>query len=268
MTVTELMREPALPEETAAALAALELPPDLPDYEAFLRDPAVLSPWAGAERGLVILKAYLSWIPEMKRRYDALGIPETLFADNLRDLELWSEDYLRKYGIPGFAEWEWAANSLRLKVFRLGRLQFEPRALEADLVCAGERHPAGTPVLEIHIPAGEPLSPDTVAASLALAPEFFGTCFGRRFSLMHCHSWLLSPALKELLPPGSRILGFQALFTVYGGDGERQAEERVFGALRDEPAAYPEDTALRRSLRAALMAGKTVGMAMGIRKIT
>lgn len=263
MTLQELMQTLSLPEETAAALRKLSLPAQLPPFREFLRDPRCLQPYAGLEDGLVLLKLYLQWAEETRTRYDALGIPEAVFGDGLRDLGIWARDYQSRHRRPGFAEWEWVANTLRLKVFRLGRLQFEPSVLEADI----PGYPAGTPVLEVHIPAEEPLDPDAVAASLEAAPRFFETCFHRQFSLFRCHSWLLSPQLKELLPENARIIRFQNLFTVYAQDPERQAEERVFGFLAEDPADYPENTALQRSLKEALLAGTSVNMGLGIRTI-
>ena len=85
--------------------------------------------------------------------------------------------------------------------------------------------------------------------------------------MFRCHSWLLCPKLKEILPETSRIIRFQDLFTVYGEDDERQAEERVFGAPLDDPRLYSEHTSLQRAMKRALLEGKTFGMGMGIRNI-
>ena len=82
---------------------------------------------------------------------------------------------------------------------------------------------------------------------------------------MHCHSWLLSPALHRILPPSSNILNFQSFFRLYGEDfSYRQAEERVFGEISDRAESYPEHTSLQKSLKAFLLTGGRVGMGMGV----
>ena len=203
----------------------------------------------------------------VKARYDALGIPERVFWDGMKDIAIWAEDYLEKNGVPGFAEWGWVAATMTMWVFRLGRLQFQADRLEEAVVCGGKTYPAGTPILNVHIPAGEPLDEEAVLAAMDAAPGFFKTYFGMTFNLFHCHSWLMSPKLKMILPADSRIIRFQDLFEAREADEERQAEERVFGFLAEDPGDYPEKTSLQRKMKAALLAGHTFGMGRGVRVI-
>ena len=120
-------------------------------------------------------------------------------------------------------------------------------------------------MLEVHIPAEQPLAPQAVADSLQQARAWFGQ---KEYALFHCHSWLLAPALRGLLPAGANLLRFQDLFTVYDVDMTcRQAEERVFGALLDDPSAYPGNTRLQRSLRDYLQQGGCVGVGIGCRPL-
>lgn len=264
MTVWELVEALGLPEAAGKALAAVQYPDMKKWTRELLEDPERVRAVAGRDGGLFALGLCLEGALAAKDRYEDLGLPEQVFRDGIRDIALWTWDHWDKHGRPGLAEWEWVSNTLRLKVFRLGRLQFEPRVLEREI----PGYPAGTAVLEVHIPAGEPLEPEEVKKSLEEAPGFFRTYFQKEFSLFHCHSWLLSPGLKELLPDRSRILQFQNLFTVYGEDDERQAEERVFGYVTDDVSDYPENTSLQRTLKQALLEGKNLGMGMGIRPIS
>ena len=131
----------------------------------------------------------------------------------------------------------------------------------------GRRYLAGTPMLDVHIPAGEPLDTEAALAAMNRAPEFFRRYFHREFPLLHCHSWLLGPELKEVLPEGSRILRFQNLFTVYQTDHlHRQAEERIFGFLSDDAGRYPEGNSLQRAAKGYLLEGKKFSMGAGIRE--
>ena len=269
MAVFALAEKLNIPPKTLAALREIAVPAEQEQLKAlFFGEPARFRDYAAGQDGLLILRLYLQWLEETKARYDAAGISEQLFWDSMKDLAIWCEDYLEKHGAPGFAEWEWVGASLRLEVIRIGRLQFAAGRLHREVTVEGQYYPVGTPVLEVHIPAGEALDEEAVAESLRRAPALFKQYFGKEFSLFHCHSWLLSPALGSLLPPGARILRFAQQFTVYGEDyEERQAEARVFGLLSDRYEDYPEKTSLQRALKKALLEGETVGMGLGIRKI-
>ena len=86
---------------------------------------------------------------------------------------------------------------------------------------------------------------------------------------MECESWLLSPALCKLLPEGSNILRFQNAFEVTETDPEpMDVLEWVYwlteGQQKHTPLeALPEDTTLRRNMKAYLLSGGKVGTARG-----
>ena len=270
MTVSELTARLDLPEQTLQALQMVPMPGNASALkDSFFHQTDLFSGFAEADpTGLTVLKLYLHWASETRDRYERLGIPEDYFWDSMQDLPIWAWDHLEKHGSPGFATWPWVGRSLCLEVIRIGRLQFEAAQLPHEAVLDGTVYPAGTPVLGVHIPAGRSLDPDAVQDSLDRAPEFFRTYFGLSFRLMHCHSWLLSPALRELLPAHSRILRFQDRFRVYRTDNEeRQAESRVFGFCSDDPREYPENTSLQKAVKQYLLNGKEVLMGHGIRAV-
>lgn len=257
-----------LPEITRAALENLPLPADEAALrDLFFRSPSVFNRTVPQDdNGLTVLKLYLHWLPAMRARYEALGIPQAVYEDNLKDIALWCEDFTRKTGMPGIKQWPWVGKSLRLELFRLGRLQFEPAVLEEEIVHDGQVYPIGTPVLCVHIPAGEPLDPAAVLDSFRQAEDFFPRYFGQSYPLFICYSWLMAPALKEILPPDSRILQFQRMFATVYTRPHRQAEERVFGFLADDPRAYPGNTSLQQALKAYLLSGKPAMSAFAVRR--
>lgn len=270
MTVSEITARLNLPAQTIAALQKISLPVNYAALKSsFYQNTSLFSDFAENDAtGLTVLKLYLHWAIETLAMYEDLQIPQQYFWDSMKDIPIWCEDYLTKHGVPGFREWGWVAHGLRLEVIRIGRLQFEPSVLSHNVTIHGINYPSGTPVLDVHIPTGEPLNPEAVLASISQAPEFFKRHFGKHFSLFHCHSWLLSPSLKALLPEQSRIIQFQNLFTVYKTENEeRQAEERVFGFLSDDPQEYPESTALQKAIKNYMLNGNEVMMGAGIRPI-
>ena len=258
MTALELAKRLGVPDGAVTALESSGLLEKTPT-ESF-------DPEKG--RGLPQLARALQLALGTKEKYAALGIPEEVFYDSFQDIAIWTRTYYERTGNQGLGEWSWIQMSLDLKVFRLGRLQFEPNSLEKEIRVGGQVYPKGAPVLHVHIPAEAPLDQRSVENSLGRAIPFFRQYFGKTYDLLHCHSWLLSPVLKELLPENSRILQFQSLFRVYATEDERQAEERVFGVIYDDPAVYPEETSLQRLMKAYLRAGNKVGVGLGVMQIT
>lgn len=269
MDIMTLARRLDLPEQTLHALETVSLPADSDhlcrlymneDFHAFSQATADLDE-------LTMLRMLLSWIPVMQQKYQARGIPEAIFRDNLKDFAIWCCHDIDLHGQPGFSHWRWVARSLRMSIIRLGRLQFEQTQLGTDLSLGNDFLPAGTPLLGVHIPAGEPLDPAAVLDSFEQARDFFSLYFGKDYHWLHCETWLLSPQLQSLLPSSSRIIQFQRLFRRYVQEDSRQAEERVFGFLADDPALYPEHTFLQKALKDHLLSGGRITSGAGLRRL-
>lgn len=270
MTLAKIMETLNIPEQTVLAIKRLPLPSNHKDLKvSFFMKTSLFREFAKNDaNGLSVLWLYLHWLTDTKKWYDHIGIPEEFFWDSMKDIAIWCEDYLSRYQKPGFKEWEWVGRSLRLEVFLIGRLQFEPTSLKRPVTLEEKTYYYGTPALEVHIPAGEPLYMEEIMNSLSQAPEFFQNYFGNQYHLFHCHSWLLSPNLKNILPEDSRIVQFQNLFSIYKTDNEeRQAEERIFGFLSDDLHDYPENTSLQKAVKSYMLTGKPVIMGSGVRQI-
>jgi len=73
---------------------------------------------------------------------------------------------------------------------------------------------------------------------------------------VYCHSWLLSPQLKDFLPPHSNILRFQELFEL---DPEGVPGNDVLLWVFKNPKLpreeYPENTSLQRKLKQFFLNG-------------
>ena len=145
-----------------------------------------------------------------------------------------------------------------MKLFRLGRLQFEPMTLEKDI--EGSPLKAGTKVLNVHIPAGEKLDSIACEDSVKKAESFFGDSYEAYI----CDSWLLSPKLKEFLPEKSNIICFQNMFNIVKVHYSfPQAEQRIFQDVREDKENYPEDTLLRRKAKEYICKGNEIGIGIG-----
>lgn len=106
--------------------------------------------------------------------------------------------------------------------------------------------------------------PQLLRLSWAQAREELGAAFPEyRDVPLFCDSWLLSPALKELLPETSNILRFQRSFSITPLD--RCSFMRwVFSDPELPLAQQPEDTTLRRRVKAFLLSGGTIPDGRGI----
>ena len=189
------------------------------------------------------------------------GISDKIYFDTFSDIRIWSDEYFKKCQKPGLLDYEWVSYSLELRLFRLGRLQFEPSYTKELIKTDRGILPVGTPVLSIHIPSGEPITSELCDQSFKMAAQFFKDPFEGYL----CDSWLLSPVLREFLPSDSNIILFQDRFTIYKVvHSFRQAEERVFGEILDDVSCYPENTSLQRSLKNYLISGKEPGIGFGV----
>ncbi|CAI6039908.1 acyltransferase domain-containing protein [Cohnella sp. JJ-181] len=232
---------------------------------AFLRDrAAALASVRERENGREqLLYLFAKLATDAYEAYRVRGIPEEVYFDTFSDIRIWSEECKRQYGTYGIEESGWLQEHVRLALFRLGRLQFQPIALDRELVAGGRKYAKGDLVLNVHIPAGEPLERQAAEASFARARAFFRGVP----PIFVCHSWLLYPGLGQVLDPESNIMQFQRMFEIYEvDDAERQAEERIFGIgrLQDDPMAYEAFTGLQRRAKAYLAAGGKLGAGAGI----
>lgn len=131
---------------------------------------------------LLALALYLRWAVATYRRYLTLGIPEAVFWDTFQDFALWSEECMRVTGQPGLIEWGWNALLLHMELFRLGRLEYQPRTLQQDIVFGEVSLAAGTPILEVHIPAARRFASVNCQLLYAQPGLFLSGTFSAAFS--------------------------------------------------------------------------------------
>lgn len=205
------------------------------------------------------LELYCKMACETFEKYKVCGIPEQIFWDTFQDIRFWCENYYEEYGVPGLGEYEWFWRHIDMKILRLGRLQYEQMVTKRHAGSGGGRIEKGTPVINIHIPQGEPLYWQRCEESLVMAYERYG-----RDLPYVCHSWLLDPALVKVLKEGSNILEFQKHFRILEVDyKERETEWRVFGRVSRIVKDYPENTSLQRRVKEYLQQGKVLGNGVG-----
>lgn len=268
MNYLTLAKKLNIPEDTIAAVEALCISQEKEKqlYDALQQGSAALRHALEAEEQpeLTALAMFLRWGGGIEREYMERYIDPDIYLHTMNEIALWCAKYAEKTSCYGVSEWEWLSKVVTFGVFRIGRLEYEPSVLEREICIRGERFGVGTELLEIHIPEGEPLDMGEIYASLKMAVNFFGWHFKKNYRLLRCRSWLLSACLMEMLPENSGIIRFQNLFCLYLSVPSRQAEERVFGFVSDDPSVYPENTTLQKKLKQFLMDANTMTLGCGI----
>lgn len=182
-----------------------------------------------------------------RKIYERLNINKKIFWDTFYDLKIWNQECIDKYHVNGVEEIGWLLNHIELKLFRLGRLQFQPVCHQNSII------------LNVHIPKDGPLIPSECEKSYREAVEFFHGI--RKFT---CNSWLLNPVLKSFLSNSSNIVQFQNRYHIEQYfEEDMQGEERIFGYVAKDKTKYPEITDLQKKLKLYLLDGNKFGSAQG-----
>ena len=201
--------------------------------------------------GVLPMLALLVTAPEAAAFHASRGVSEEVSTATLADLGQQVHVHRLTYGEFGLHTHWWVNLVWSGFLFRLGRLQFN-LALELP-----EEEPEW--VLSTHIPMSGPLTPSSVDESFATATSFFASRFpDHPTRWFHCRSWLLDPALSELLPE-SNLAAFQRRWTRYGGP-EPGADDLLFFVFQRrghvDPASLATDTRLRRMAVDRLLSGQ------------
>lgn len=182
--------------------------------------------------------------------------PEPL-QESLADCRIWSEHHEENYGCPGLT-WRllhWLRQTLCGDVLRFGRLQCNAEhAFTEDLPGL----PKNTPMINIHIPADGPLTPEKIRQSLKRMEQFFAQYQpDYHWKGFCCYSWLLDPAFPDLLGADSNIVKFIRMGEFFPVAGESEAIFRVFGVKGEEEGfeTVPHNTSMRRILAEFLRKG-------------
>lgn len=216
--------------------------------------------------GLLMLTVMLAGALKARRDYEEKGIPEQIWLDTMGCFSRFVREDQVSYGHDCFTRAFWAYRQLSLKLFRIGTLEYEMTSLRDTGTEPGLQVQPGDPVLSVHIPSDALLTREELDASYAGAKAFFARFYpSYDYRCACCCSWLLSPSLKGLLPPDSRILLFQSDFIptgFYEDNGGYKTWLFKNGAL--EPENFPEDTSLQRRAKAFVLAGGKIGEGSGI----
>ena len=195
--------------------------------------------------GLKRLCCMLRCALRAKESYGRLGISEEIYIDTMAAFSRFVREYREGCGFYGFNRGTWTTRQVSCKLFRIGQLEYELSA------------PDGEPVISLHIPTDVDLRPEvlrpSIRAGLLEFYRIFPDYVGRP---VYCHTWLLSPMLKDFLPEGSNILRFQELFEITQDTAPgKDILLWVFKNPKLPMEDYPENTSLQRKLKQFFLNG-------------
>lgn len=222
------------------------------------------------EFALLLLAASLLLAGKTYEKYRERNIPDEFFYDTMSDIAVWVNTLKREENVDGLKNIGWLYNHFKFELFKIGRLQYQ--FFKTNYVVSGvpilkfsqmtlKNH---CPVLNIHIPEGEPLELDKCKDSINTAKEFFGKYFPEyKFDGFVCDSWLLDPKNALFMDNNKNIVKFSELFDTVVRTKHNNFEivKRLWG--KDIKSAkditdFPEITDLQRRTKTYILSdGKT-----------
>ncbi len=216
------------------------------------------------EDGRYNLLSYLYMCEDVSRIYAEMGIGEDILIDTLYDVVLWTRTWSGIKGGLYLGELGWLSNHVRLRLHKLGRLQFCRGRCEMDIPDLGIK--AGDPILEIHIPRRGPLTAEECQRSIAMAKEFYAKYYpDYDYKCFTCASWLMDDTLRDLLPAESNIVKFRNMFTVIYHREADSVLKYVFGwdKRREYAKTAEATTSFAKALQAHVLADKPLYSGFG-----
>ena len=217
--------------------------------------------------GYQIMTVFLAAALHTRDLYAKAGIDDAVYIDTMGFFKRTLREYKEINGVYGFDRTSWWWRQLSLTIFRLGIFEFEMHIAEYPALFGfyGEQ---SIPVLWVHIPSDAVMTREALDHSYITARAFFSKHYPDFTYRCICSTpWFLSPVLKEILPPGSRILEFQSDFAITRLFPNDQSYFTWVFKQKEIPAdlnVLPEKTSLQHAIKKRLIAGGTIGRAAGV----
>lgn len=213
------------------------------------------------------LTCFILFSEQLIDNYRHNGISEEVLSSTLADLKYKTEECLLVKGKYGIFVPEWFEWHFTMKLFGMERLQFQLSTAPRDVEIGGKIFKKGSDAIFVHIPrSGKRLDHDAVLRDYKRAHDFFFTLLGKSVDLFCCHSWLLFPLNRTLLPAESNIARFCSDYEILDVNYYHDYSEtwRLFDReWRGDVSELPADTTLRRKYIKVIKSDEKLGDALG-----
>lgn len=217
--------------------------------------------------GKANLISFLYFCEAIEKRYEEIGIPKNILIDTLKDVVVWCETWSLVKGELYLGELGWLTRHLKMRLFKLGRLQFCMGKSDRDIPEFNIKN--GDNVLEVHIPTGDRLDACECEKSFAAAKEFFAKYFPDfKYTVFTCHSWLLDPTLKKYLSENSNIIKFGDMWTRTANDDSNALIRYIFrwDANEENLSDITPPSSFAKKIKDAILGGETFHETLGVIK--
>lgn len=264
-SIHKRIREPAFAQGFGDSVDAFRKPD--PEFAARIK---AFSEEAGLLPEVWNLYVFIRLAENTLSDFRARSIDDEVFYATLFDLTVCCRVCQARFGIYGIPQnyyRYWNTMVLSGKLYRLGRLEFELFTSPVDARIGDRQLVKGEPCINVHIPRYLPLDEESCEAAYGQAREFFARHFGMQNVCFLCHSWLLHPWMRDVLPADSRILRFQSRFQLLEvTQNPAAAAGWIFPNCEDKDISeYPAETSLQRAALDRIRNGGAIGLGMGIR---
>jgi len=219
------------------------------------------------DHGYKIMTVFLAAALHTRELYAAAGISDSIYIETMGFFKRTVMEYKEINSVYGFDRAYWWWRQLSLNIFRLGTLEFEMRSVE-HTAHFGFPSEKSIPVIWVHIPSDAVMTRENLNYSYKIANAFFNKHYSHfKYRCICCGAWMLSPALKEILPSNSKILEFQSDFAITKIFSDDQSYFSWIFKQNKKPSdlsELSENTSLQRAIKKRLIEGGNIGRAAGI----
>lgn len=190
--------------------------------------------------------------------FEKKGLSREEWLDSMADFRCKLFECHDRYGIWGtFVDWfgKWYTGDRTT----YGRFSFE---IEESPVSFKNEHfnvETGQKVIKVHIlnNKNKEFSEKEWTKAFERAENYFKDKLDGADPVFYCHSWLLFPEHREMLPENSNILKFMSEFEEVGTWPSKNDLWRIFHIedCNSDPADFPEETTLQRAYKKFMLDG-------------
>lgn len=202
----------------------------------------------------------------LREIYIERGIDLSIFQKSMLDLKYKLDECKAVKGIIGSFVAFWFGRFYNLERVALGRLQFEVDGFGKHYLSGENVLTPESKAINVHIPRTlTHLTPESCDEAFKLAKEYFKGQVADPTPFI-CHSWMLYPGNKDILPDSTNVHRFMSRFDVFDSADDPALEDlwRIFDTDEKNPDLLPTETRMRRAYVAHLKNGGKLGWGQGV----
>lgn len=204
-----------------------------------------------------------------KQNYIKNGHTDEVFFEATRDFSVKVYECVNLFGIYGCKSFLWFVPFFAGKRFYFGRLQYNLSNLPIEKCTFGDTTITSNDViLDIHIPSGKKLSPESVIDSLCRAYDYFADLRIDGLLYFCCNCWLLYSGYKDtIFKRESNLYKFADIFKIISSFETASFSDawRVFNTNDiSDLDSLPVSTSLQRRFVEYIRHGGKFGRGIGI----